>query len=155
MVPYSDLRPMLTDLIAPSVTKSLSATKISYLLPLHGNKGDKVEPFIPCLTAALEHRQFILHSFNPILITVLLSKCQTASHFVFLLSSFLSRIMELSYPQVAALAVTLLVLVAIVALLRCDIRYRVLKNYGWEDIFVIFAWVCLHAPSTRDLSLIL
>lgn len=50
--------------------------------------------------------------------------------------------------------VAFLIIATAVLILRCDIRYRILKNHGLDDILVILAWVHitqLFAPS-QDLT---
>lgn len=55
-------------------------------------------------------------------------------------------VMAWNFSQTAALNVTFLLIATIVLLLRCNIRYRVLKNHGKEDILVICAWVYPRGP---------
>lgn len=56
--------------------------------------------------------------------------------------------MLISEHAAIVITTTVLALATIVLILRCDVRYRLVKNHGIEDILVICAWVCIKTPFT-------
>jgi hypothetical protein len=87
---------------------------------------------------------FHILSISSYLVQLHKSKCFSKFHAsCSVLNCFSSLKMALTGTETVAVTVSFLLLATIVLLLRCDIRYRILKNHGAEDILVICAWVCL------------
>lgn len=67
---------------------------------------------------------------------------------------------RISDPLAISITITFLALSTVALLIRCDLRYRVQKNHGLEDILVICAWVrvktlsiIMHANSVQLLAI--
>lgn len=67
---------------------------------------------------------------------------------------------SISDPLAISITFTFLALATVALLIRCDLRYRVKKNHGPEDILVICAWVrvktlsiIMHANSVQLLAI--
>lgn len=54
---------------------------------------------------------------------------------------------SISDPLTLGITFTFLALATVVLLIRCDIRYRVQKHHGPEDILVLSAWVYIKTIS--------